>query len=581
MARKLLLIATLAGVLVVAAPASGRVGSSGALVTNSATGKSQLALAKRLAADVYGAQSNTGRYKALLNVMRAMHVGVYSGRGKPVVRGAERSWKDDYLYVPEVQGLARSFKARFASQLDIAVELSRLGVRNGKQPFHPRDVLLLAQTGVRSALAHPAARVALTALIVRDLGLHHRPAYDLGKEVSLARTMLDPAQEYLFVTALLASAHKRAHATASARSVAPGTAEIPCSPPESSGLATIVGWIDKDDPTFGTGPDGIAPADHAVALTTNIVIRKQPPYEQSTHYGPTGHSSYAGDPMLFRWFVGVAGPSVYSRIYCGVMAGTELPPAGPLGNVPVHPYDVGPDRPLADYGSFDSAATRADGNVTLRFAPHNEAVPDFGKVLNASGEVTITIPTSSIYRGLPASIAALVGPHVGAFDACTGEFGNTDCSDHQQQSWLSWRVGRHAPRGFQFGPVNWNEGDYGGDFHFSDAISGHVCGENPFEGTNSPWDITFAGTDAYNGSSETYDVTEPLYGPNIQGMATDINPVPPDATKADALAASPRLTFLNPGPNPQVRVERITPGGFHGDSTVPITQDMSCPAPTP
>lgn len=54
--------------------------------------------AKRLAARVARARTPAAGYRALVAVMRALNVGVYSADGKAVVRGAERSVHDFYLY---------------------------------------------------------------------------------------------------------------------------------------------------------------------------------------------------------------------------------------------------------------------------------------------------------------------------------------------------------------------------------------------------------------------------------------------------------------------------------------------------
>jgi hypothetical protein len=231
-----------------------------------------------------------------------------------------------------------------------------------------------------------------------------------------------------------------------------------------------------------------------------------------------------------------------------------------------------------------------------------------GQVVTSSGNVYLNVRWDSALGGLPRSAAAFTASYYIATGGgyLTGNGGGLGTNTvypmlgvggtpgvpgqpinryYTPGGKANWEVSRHAPRGFQFGPVTANEGDYGGLSEFTEHVSGHVCGENPFQGDDQPWDVPFDIADSGNGKDEAYDLTEPLLGPGIQGEASASNPpIPPDPNAShypDMLWYAPRLTFLNPGPNPQMRIERFTDGGLHVDTTVPIAEDMSCPAPTP
>src|SRR5437868_14775177 len=67
---------------------------------------SQAALVNKLAMGVVQARTGEARYNALLEVMRAMHVGVYTEEGKESAPGAARPSPNLYVYDFELRIMA-------------------------------------------------------------------------------------------------------------------------------------------------------------------------------------------------------------------------------------------------------------------------------------------------------------------------------------------------------------------------------------------------------------------------------------------------------------------------------------------
>src|SRR5690242_16068662 len=87
---------------VAAAVASVLAGTS----SQAAVAPSQASLAATLSRRVESASTAASRYQALLAVMKAFRIGVYTSAGRPVVRGAERTPRDFYVYDFELRALA-------------------------------------------------------------------------------------------------------------------------------------------------------------------------------------------------------------------------------------------------------------------------------------------------------------------------------------------------------------------------------------------------------------------------------------------------------------------------------------------
>ena len=226
--------------------------------------------------------------------------------------------------------------------------------------------------GVRSTAAKPASQASLLGLIVRDLGLHDRPAVDLAKAAT-ATTRLDPLQVFLIAADSAAHA-KRARALAVA-----GRTEAPCPGSTQPGTAPA--------PLAGSG-NGIMRTILLVQAQEITVVNTP---SRETHYGPAGHAALAGKELRLGVKV-VIKEKLPDAIRCGLLSGDrDLPPPGPAKNRPIFWNAL----ELLKYGTIafdpESMATGGDGISTLVFKPKSEDFPGFGTEYKATGDVTATV----------------------------------------------------------------------------------------------------------------------------------------------------------------------------------------------
>lgn len=180
--------------LVVAVAAGGpAIGTSGAWA---ASGSSQAKTAHDLARGVLKAHGAQQRYRALVQVAKALHVGVYKANGKPVVRGAERSWHDLYLYDFELKpAMTSAFDRRVTHSLDdVAGQFSAVS----HDILKGRLITAASLAGsIRKALAwakkHPRGKGIMDVLLVRELG-KQQYGYDLAGKPKLSKVKLDALQ---------------------------------------------------------------------------------------------------------------------------------------------------------------------------------------------------------------------------------------------------------------------------------------------------------------------------------------------------------------------------------------------------
>jgi hypothetical protein len=146
---------------------------------------------------------------------------------------------------------------------------------------------------------------------------------------------------------------------------------------------------------------------------------------------------------------------------------------------------------------------------------------------------------------------------------------------------IQWDVDRHAPRGFKFsGTVFMEQACPLGCVTFGSDISAQVCGEDPYAAQWN-WRVqgTFADTVPGAEGSYTNDFTwtDPLTSATTHARVPG-NPVPgPEGGLWRFIPGT--------GGNPQVEVTWTPDAGYQAltstDQTVPVTEDMSCPAPAP
>jgi hypothetical protein len=490
------------------------------------TGASPAPLASQLAARVSSAKTSGARYQALVAVMKALHVPVFTKDGKAVTAGSRGLPAGFNLYDFELKGVADLLGQRESTSLsDLAAVYATAGVSTSAQAFAAK-----LRSGVRAAVAKPNAASSLAGLLVRDLGLHDHPAVDLSRAVS-ATTSLDPLQELLLVSDSAARSLRGSRAPAAVS----GSTESADACPEP----------DLGSQEFANGqplaPSG-APSFGRKLYTGYLLIRYTKmtavdPSTQETHYGPLGHAAHAGEEMKLSIKLEVT-ETLPNSIRCGILKnGGDFPPKGPLKGMKVT-WDTGD---LATYGTISyrlgTGLTDSFGIATLVFKPKNEKFPNFGTLVTRDGSV----------------LASTAGFH--GFQVVN-------------RVKLGWKVSYHKPRGFKFTLPAITFQNTAPDGEHATIVfnaSARVCGDDPF---GTPWTITESAT---RSPTVNYELTLPDGVPAYIG--TDfvhqwtLTSLPQGSSSP--LKADLQITAQNPAagtfvPNP-------------GTSQANVVEDTSCP----
>src|SRR5262249_20673700 len=128
------------------------------------------ALAKQLAAAVVQARTPAQRYAAVLSVMKALRVPVFTAQGKQLSIGGTGLPRGFNLYDFELHAVADSFQ-RTIGVADLARLLTAGGARADAESARRKLV-----SGVAASVATASSPKAALALLVRELGLRHRTA---------------------------------------------------------------------------------------------------------------------------------------------------------------------------------------------------------------------------------------------------------------------------------------------------------------------------------------------------------------------------------------------------------------------
>jgi hypothetical protein len=424
-AGRLLLAAAAVVVLGLAARAAS--GSSGA---------SPSTLAAQLAARASTAKTAATRYQALLAIARALGFPVFTAAGKALSPGSRALPASFNLY---------DFQLRVAA--DSQGRHDTMTIAGLAQLYGQSGVKLDAGTlarqlsaGVRSTTARPSSQASLLGLVIRDLGLHHRPAVDLARTAA-PTTELDPLQVMLIAADSAAHARGgRTLATASrSTDSCTGSAE-PGSSPAAVGPSADRGLLDTI----------------LIVQATEVTVVNTPFRE--THYGPPGHAALAGKELRLGVHAEIE-DKLPDAVKCGLLDGSSLPPPGPRkhANVFWRPGD------LLKYGTIEfepaDMTTGDTGTSTLVFKPKTEDYPGFGTEYKSTGD----------------ALATIGGPSTATVGLLTAS--------------QSWTVGYHKPRGFKFQLPTFSFVNKAGKdtATITVAVQGRVCGDDPF---TKPWDIT-------------------------------------------------------------------------------------------
>jgi hypothetical protein len=486
--------------------------------------KSPSSLAKLLAADLAKAPTDAQRYRAVLRVMQELRVPVFTAAGKQVVPGGKGLPARFNLYDFELRALAQSL-----TQTTDVEGFARMLSSGGK---HVTAAALTSalKTGTRAAVARPSSQASTVGLLVRELGLRHRPASDLLR-VPADRITLDPLQMLL----VIADSAVRAGPSASRTPASAGR----------DGAAPCEGSTAPSGSLLGLGPKlgpGVYGWDTMIAIWLKFASTKLSTISglpNITHYGPPGHAPSAGRQMRFGVHAEMT-VDVPDSLKCGYLRGTsrQFPPKGPSARALVLWFTTGE---LERYGtvSFDRV-TNAKGDAFLTFTPKNEPFPGFGSVKRAVGEIfarsssSAYIPTSSVK--------------------------------------MSWFVEYHRPLGFKFSGLKWKLSLCcdGSDFGIATYEVTHArkCGGDPF--ANDWAVILHEVADWPGGGGPGYKHDGPVaahwnpggqmvfsgpgFGPTPVIKLTQAN----GQLQASVAGGGPTLTVLNGGP---VKVEEDLDNG--------------------
>lgn len=596
------LIALTAGALCAAVLAGG--GSVAVAIPGRSAAKppSQASVAKKLATKVVGARKPAARYKALLAVMRSLHVGVYNPKGKAIVRGAERKAKEFAVYDFELRTMAAALarKQEYGAG-DLARFLTAIGIKPGGQAVAPdaaRGALVFA---TRLAARSPRKRSVLGLLLARELGRRHAQPYDLAN-VPTARLKLDPLQYFLVTADLAAPFTRTALGRASAQRGVARSSGV-CAALRIAGLGPaapvlLSEWMldsigDSELAELGQDVGGevikaligyerrleqlgaehaverlelveaLKDAVHGALLAFSIKAQAITTTRQETHYGPAGHVPKAGTVLRFQVILAMLDNYPEAVVDCLADLGiADFPKKGPIAGVKIVWTDE--ENELERYGTVgyepEDQRTNGKGIATLVFTPKDEIVPGFPSGLGKldSGLIDAYPLYQSKFGNLPGSLAQFITP----------KFAGA----------MAWSVGYHKPRGFKFSGLKWHveaEPDpvYGISTSDFEVVSARVCGGDP----SAVWEMHV---------HEISNWVLPSY--QFDGIYDGVWAPGQDFVSSRSLGASGYGDF-SIGPPPQVRLRTQVDEGYE-DAGVRIVElvkvatveeDTSCPEVDP
>lgn len=162
---------------------------------------SEAQVAKSLVARLSKAHSEKAKEKALLAMMRALHISVVTATGKPLVVAPEPNAARGFaLYDFELRGLGDDFSRGPTTDLaGVATGLSEAGLTLGPgKPLPPALLRAGLLAAVREAVHKPHTGSSLLPLVVRELGLRHpNGRYDLASHKVPKVIPLDGLQAWL------------------------------------------------------------------------------------------------------------------------------------------------------------------------------------------------------------------------------------------------------------------------------------------------------------------------------------------------------------------------------------------------
>lgn len=477
--------------------------------------KQPASLAKLLAADVANARTNAQRYRAVLRVMQELHVPVFTAAGKQLVSGARGLPRTFNLYDFQLHAVADAFDRTIGAE-----EFARLLSSGGTQVSAgaARSTLL---RGVRAAVARSSSPASTVGLLVRELGLRHRPASDLARDLPTGRLTLDPLQTLLVIADSSVRTSRARVLASTAR-----TGDSPCEQ-SASPLERLLG-------VAGVPIGPALPIWKLVSLhhqlTLSTAVRRLQGAVSETHYGPPGHAPLAGRRLKMGIHAEITA-DFPDDIKCGYFAGDRdtLPPKGPLRGAQIAWSYTGTFEQHFPSGNKPER-TDANGNAVIELGVRSEKFPGFGTVVRRKGTIVAEVFPNS--RSDPVAISQ------------------------------PWAVEFHQPLGFKFSGLKWRLKLCcdGSDFAFATYEITHArkCGGDPFA---SDWAVILHEVaDWPGGGGPGYKHDGPVSGHWTPGgqiafSGPGFGPTPVinltqtnGQLQASAAGSEPDLTILNGGP---------------------------------
>lgn len=452
---------------------------------------------RALAQAVTHARSTPARREAVTAVMRALRVGVYTGKGRAIVRGADRGSGDVYAYDFEVKALAAGLARHDATSLnDLAARLATAGIGVNGAPLTGavlgQVIASRTRTAIRGHASHPAV-----GLIARDLGLAR--GVDIAAPLAADKPLLDPLQTWLIAADIAAPLLHRA---AARPRVALAHAASACnnnSTGRTAGDIVLGKWVAGLTPATAplTVLNELTDLVHGVAIAYSARLFKVPT-DTATAWGTNGPGS--GKPIRFQVRAEML-DDLGEAINCGALAGYTVPPKGPISGVQIE-WDV---KSLYDQGvvTCDAACTQTqgDGVATLAFQPFDE---DLGGLAGAPLITTTGAATAS------ATMQFKNGNALGAIAERLG---------FQAFTAIGWSVAGHQPSGYAFDAqlsgVQWGSQDTADyDQHFT------VCGPRAFAAAGADNEASPPSTPQWSATTHEHHTSDL---PDFAGDPVDAN----------------------------------------------------------
>jgi hypothetical protein len=517
---------------------------------------SRAAQAATIAKAVTKAKTDKARRAAVLRALKLAGVGVYSGRGRAIQRGAERTARDPFLYSFELTGLVTELRRKQRTTFaEVVTRLQQVGLRRrgGKTLTASRLAAAVAKA-VRTARKHPRSARGSGALLVGAIALRRH-----GRLTSKAK--LDALQAWIVEAEIIGRARRAGKASMLRRARA--AAAKPCfSGQRRAGKAVkgLGGIADAVDDVAKFAVNVVAQPLHMAGIALAVEMTA-PPAEQvtSTHYGPVGHGGTpnAGRKLVFTVEVRMLAEPPETLIRCGPLAGLKLPHKGPIADVPINWDGIVSDgiATLERHGRIvqQDAATDRGGSAALVFEPKDEVVPSKGKVVVAAGALQ---------------------PEAEVWTALGNDLGNLPEAVGVKSATIGFSVLRHAPRGFRFDvlqDLTWtdSQGKRHPQWH---RWQGRKCGEDPYTGVWAGAEDSFH--DAYTDAPQQGHKINWTIGPDGS---------PRYAYQHEAWSPSPATYwYAFRIPRDSGRLEVTTNATAYDEVetvTGPLSEDPACPQP--